>query len=65
MKKQFLDKNLPRCFPTKLNIFYANPNDNLKNRCRSKIILDHVIFHFLFEPNFSLQPSLLLNSSIR
>ena len=65
MNKKLLGKNLLRCFSTKLNIFYANPNDNLENRCRSKVILDHAIFQLLFESNFSLQPSLLLNSSIR
>ena len=28
--------------------FYTNPNDNLKNRCHSKIILGHAVFQ-LFE----------------
>ena len=54
-----------RYFSTKLNIFLTNPNDNLKNRCHSKIILGHAVFQLLFESNFSLQLSLLLNSSIR
>ena len=39
---------------------YTNPNDNLKNRCHSKIILGHAVFQLLFESNFSLQLSLLL-----
>ena len=47
------------------NIFHTNPNDNLKNKCHSEIILGHAVFQFLFESNSSLQPSLLLNSSIR
>ena len=42
-----------------------SPNDNLKNRCHSKIILGHAVFKLLFESTFSLKLSLLLTSSIR
>ena len=48
-----------------MNIFHAHPNDNLRNRCHYKIILGHVVFQVLFESNFFLQISLLLNSPIR
>ena len=54
-----------RRFPTKLNIFHTNSNNNLKNRCHPKIILGHAVFHLLFESTFSLKVSLVLNSSIR
>ena len=57
MNRHLLGKNL--------DVFHTNPNDNLKNRCYSKIILGHAVFELLFESNFSLQLSLLLNSSIR
>ena len=63
MNRHLLGKNL--IFPTKLNIFHTNPNDNLKNRCHSKIILGHAAFQLLFESTFSLKLSLLLNRSIR
>ena len=46
-------------------VFAPLNNDNLKNRCHSKIILGHAVFQLLFESNSSLQLSLLLNSSIR
>ena len=42
-------------------IFY----DNLKNRFQCKIILGHAVLQLLFQSIFSLQLSLLLNSSIR
>ena len=45
-------------------VFAPLDNDNLKNRCHSKIILGHTIFQLLFESNFSSQLSLLLNSFI-
>ena len=61
----FWVKTFSLCIPTKLKIFYANPNDNLKNRCYSKIILGHAVFQLLFESNFSWQHFLLLNSCIR
>ena len=54
-----------RCFPTKLNIFLTNPNDNFKNRCHSKRIHRHAVFQLLFESNFSLKLCFLLNNSIR
>ena len=41
--------------PAKLNIFHANPNYNLKNRCYSKIILGHPVFQLLFASYFFLQ----------
>ena len=33
-----------KCFPAKIKIFLPNPNDNLKNRCHSKIVLGHAVF---------------------
>ena len=50
MNRHLLGKN----FPTKSNIFHTNPNNNLKNRCHSKIILGHAVFKLLFESNFVL-----------
>ena len=61
MNRRLLGKNLYRCFPTKLNIFLTNPNDNHKNRCHSKIILGHEVFQLPFPSNLPL----LLNSSVR
>ena len=46
-------------------LFFTYFNNNIKNRCQSKIILGHAVFQLLFESKFSLQLSLLLNSSIR
>ena len=40
-----LGKNLD-VFPPKLNIFHTNPNDNLKNNCQPKMILDHAVFNY-------------------
>ena len=50
MNRHLLGKKR-RCFPTKLNIFHTNPNDNLKNRSHSKITLGHAVFQLLFESN--------------
>ena len=62
-QRHLLGKNL-RCFPTKLNIFHTNPNDNLKNRCHSKIILGHAVLQLFFESTFPLKLSFHLKSSI-
>ena len=48
-------------FSHKLNFFLKNPNGKLKDRCLSKIILDHAVFELLSESTFSLKISLLLN----
>ena len=62
MNRHLLGKNLDVFLQ---NIFHTNPNNDLKNRCHSKITLGHAVFQLLFESNFSLQFFLLLNSSIR
>ena len=49
MNGHFLGKKL-RCFPTKLNIFHTNLNDNLKNRCHSKIII--AVFNYCLNQLF-------------
>ena len=64
MNRHLLGKNF-NVFPQNSKNFLANPNDNLKNRCHSKIILGHAVFQLLFESNFSLKLSLLLNILIR
>ena len=43
-------------------MFYTDPDDNLKNRCYSKKILGHAVFHLLLESTLSLEHSLLLNT---
>ena len=43
-------------------MFYTDPDDNLKNRCYSKKILGHAVFHLLLESTLSLELSLLLNT---
>ena len=52
MKKQASFGLKLRCFPTKLNIFHTNSNDNLKNRCHSKIILGHAVLVRFFLATF-------------
>ena len=52
------------CFITKLKISVTNPNDNLKNRCHSKIILGYTVFQLFSESTFCLKLFLLLNNSI-
>ena len=54
MNRHLLDKSLD-VFPqnSKLKIVLINLNDNLKNRCHSKINLDHAVFPLLFESTFS------------
>ena len=39
---------------TKLKVCPTNPNDNIKNRCRSKIVLGHACFQLWSESTFSL-----------
>ena len=62
MNRHLLGKNLR--FLTKLKLFLANRNDNLKNRCHSKIILGYAIFQLLSESTFSFKLHLLLDNSI-
>ena len=51
MNRHLLGKKL-RCIPTKLNIFLANPNENLKNKCHYKIIFGHAVIQLLFKSTF-------------
>ena len=41
-------------------VFAPLDNDNLKNRCHSKIILGHTIFQLLFESTFFFETSFAL-----